>query len=173
MVFDYDSFIESLKEREERFRQRAPRVSLKDLGSQETNPYGLVYPEHRVIFEEAPQHCTYYRIEPAKAVQYCGHIRTVMVFLMPFDNVGDFIDYFGASPQIVGHYILHGLILPLIGNPDLYKKPKVKEVYSPLFEILWRAGEQYWPVYANRMEDCISMIGKIVTTKNQKAEFGK
>lgn len=151
----YNHFIKELVNIEETFMEQPPKIELEELLSDDKNPFEKIYKNKKNIFKKW-QNTTYYRIEAAKASQYFTDIRHVMVFLKPdFKDKEDFKKYIGVYPEYFPKYIEEEKIIPLCAWPEEYRNKKAQKIYGDIFKSISDLGEQYYPVYANRMENCL------------------
>ncbi len=157
---NYDTFLDELENKD---RQKENEVHMganklcEKLLSNEENPFVDVYPEKKDILKNW-FNCTYYRMESAKANEYCNLVGSVLVYLPPFDSKEKFINYFNVRPENFVKYFVENdeFFSCLMGNISEYKQEKVKDVYCQIFQDFKNMGDEIkYPVYANRMENCL------------------
>lgn len=157
---DYNAFLGELENKD---RQKENNVCMstnklcEKLLSNDENPFIDVYPEKKDILKNW-FNCTYYRMESAKANEYCNLVGSVLVYLPPFDSKEKFRNYFNIKPENFVKYFVENdeFFSCLMGNISEYKQEKVKDVYCQIFKDFENVGdEDKYPVYANRMENCL------------------
>jgi hypothetical protein len=169
MAFDYSSFVREIDDREKRIRENTYQmVDWRKLFAQDAAIFQQLYPEYDEVFAK-PHRCTYYHKEATDAIGHTGHFSTTMVRLVPFKNIGEFIEYFGGTPNLVAEYIVNGDFLPLIDDPKQYLDKEVQAVYEPLFKRMCLADKPKIPAYKNRLEDALARKYKKCETWEQLA----